>query len=175
MAEPDRLKQRLVMCFGLALIAMFVISCGSGEGDASAEKYLTDLERIMMEADEEFQPLAEEFSRAEFESEAAEIEATRTFYGEDAEIVKGVFDRAADLNPPPELEADHEEFVSAGHGLAETIAGISDEMAGVESVAAMNELIESSIGESVSRNDAACLKLQTYANTHGVDVDLNCT
>jgi hypothetical protein len=156
-----------------ATVVMIVTGCG-GEGEANAENYLADLSELMMEADEEFSPLSEELRRTEFDSEAAEIEATQRFYDQDSEIMKRLFDDVGELRPPPDLEGDHEEYVSAGHGLAEVIAQISNDLSAVKTVAEMNKLIESSLSQPVGRFHDACRQLQTYASIHDVGVDLDC-
>jgi len=157
-----------------ALTVTLFVGCGSDDDSSTADEYLLELQSAFDRADVRFQPLTETINQ-DFGSESEEITAWREFFAADLEILNDLLDEIRNLNPPGELEDEHQQLVEGGDELVQAISETRDDIGDVTSKAELEELLESpALDERTNRFDSACIQLQQAADSRGIEVDLDC-
>ena len=172
------MKRRVLpLAFIAALLLAFgaiAVACGGGGEPLALDEYFQRLAKVFADADERFEALTDQCAE-DFESEEAEIEATRCFFDASVLVFRDALDETDDLDPPAEAEAAHEELVNAGADLAQFIGEFGEQLADTESASELEELFgEESFVDIGERYEEACLDLEEIARENDIDVDLDC-
>ncbi len=174
------MKLRLFALFliAAALLAL-VAACGGGgggDGGLTLEEYFQQLDAIADDADKRFEALNRDlFPEEGFDSEEEEVEANRASVDGAIAIDRDILDALNGIDPPPQAELAHDEFVAAVSQLLEVIRNVSDQLEDVDSASELDEVfVASGIEAAGDRSEQACFALQDVAVANGIDVDLTC-
>lgn len=162
-----------------ATASLLIAACGDGDDSMSLEEYLQAVEAQLQQADEASEAV---FDDPEFTEIAT---GTGELTDDDRDVVRAALERIAgafddfieevdSLNPPGDLEEEHEEFVAAYRSLQEQFE--SQILTRVDEAATVEELDQSfaALGDAGERTNAACSALQSAADEEDVAVSLNC-
>ena len=157
------MKLRLSLLLGATLLVLGIIAAGcDGDGELTLEEYFQRLDELNDDAEERFDAFEEESNSVE-----DEIEALRDFYNTRGSIFRDFIDAVDDIDPPPEAEEAHKEFVQAGEDFGDVFVRFAD----VESASELEELNNDPEVIAVSeRFEQACFKLREIADTRGIDL-----
>lgn len=178
------MKPRLFVSLfvGVLLLALSMVAgaCGGGSGgsggggELTLEEYFQRLEVVASDYDQRGDALFESFGE-EFDSEEEQIRATQEFWIEFLVLLEEFVGDLADVDPPSEVEASHEESVDAG---AQMLKAFREFVDGVTQAESLTELAEGfddiELDAAGDRFEQACVELQGIADDNGIDVDLEC-
>lgn len=161
-------------------LSAVIAACGGDGGGMDAQAYLEALDDRLNQADDESEAL---FNDPEFVRVASSSgplsEADREIARDALESVAATFDSfladVEDLDPPEELQEEHDELLSAYRALdeqfSELVLGRVDD---AETIDDINQAFDDLAAAAGERTSSACLAMQAEAEVNGVDVDLNC-
>ncbi len=169
-------KAWLAFLAGLGLaVAALANACGGGGGGLSAEEYFRKLEAIANETQQQesaAQPSEEEAANLTLdEQKETGIELLNAF----ASITDDAAKKTDELNPPNDIQEEHDNLVAEAQNLAQTLSDFAAEAEdippeGVEEFFNSRVFVQSTFAAF----DQACLALQQIADDEGVGVNLNC-
>jgi hypothetical protein len=147
--------------------------------ELSAEDYFAQLDQVLETAD-----AATEAAQTEVDAALAaaqdldtEIAAIQSYLATELEVFSDAIGRLDALNPPDDLEGDHDDFLAAIMDAASAASDLQFELDGAATDEEANILVgdfEETILEITERSDAACSNLQAAADAAAIAVDLNC-
>lgn len=156
------------------------VACGGDGGGMDAQTYLEALDDRLSQADDESEEL---FNDPEFVRVAS---GTGPLSNEDREIARNALESVAatfdsfladveDLDPPEELQEEHDELVAAYRELDQQFSDIVlSQVDDAETIDDINQAFDELTTAAGERTSAACLAMQAEAEVNDVDVDLNC-
>lgn len=179
--KPSRFSLPLMAALLLALTTI-AAACAGGGDEPTLEEYFRQLEARVDERERQFDALQEEFTPDE---EGApdlssgevlqQIDAVRRFYEASGPIFGDFVEAVDGIDPPPEVENPHEEFVAAGAAVLDLFLDFTGRLADVESVVELGALFnDPGLDAASARYGQACSNLQGIADDNGIDVDLQC-
>ena len=155
---------------GVIGIALLFVACGGdddGGGDTplSLEAYFDRVEELGADVDRRQDDLDE----PEGTSEAS------GFFDDQAKILEDNLDDMRDLNPPSEVAAAHNTFVSSLDDFAKATRKLADDLDDVDDDDEFFEVLgESDFIEVQPDFVVACEALQAAATSNGITVSLSC-
>lgn len=166
---------------------------GGGEDDAtdspvipsnlgvelSAQDYFTELDETFAEADAATEEALSDLESARTAAQDldSEIAAIQAYLATELEVFSDAIGRLDVLNPPDDLERDHDDFLAAILDAANAASDLQFELDDVETDEEANALVgefEETVLAITERSDAACFNLQAAADAQSIDVDLDC-
>jgi hypothetical protein len=147
-------------------------ACG-GSDTLTLEEYFEELEELENEADERSTEIEEEAD--EIFGSAEDFDEIRGDFQDFIDDIRGVFedflDGVRDLNPPEEVEEDHDEAVEAFEAVLDEFDGLKES---VDDADSFEDIDSEAFDEADAQLTEACEKLQAAADDNDIDVDLNC-
>lgn len=164
-----------------AIGGVIAMACGGDDdgGELSLEEYFAELEALDTEFEQRTDALDAQLNQGmesvDPEDLDAVVEVFSGFLDDAVETVADFVDGLDGLNPPPEVETEHEAAVDAGRTVVEEFERLTDDVADFDSVAdfiAMEE--EPGFTDASDDFDQACFDLQDIADENDIDIELNC-
>ena len=170
--SPLALIIALLLAFGVIAVACDGSSGGGGE-PLTLDEYFQRLEALSVEAVERSEALGEDIAEETSStlSEEERLEVIRKFLDATLPITEDFVDRIRDLNPPTEIEDEHNRALEAHADVLSVLTEYLNEHPEVESESELQALFTNPAFE---RFVAACLALQEIADENSIDVDLDC-
>ena len=162
----------------LAVLA-FAGAC-RGSGGLSLEEYFKRLDEIDNRSGERTDALQSQFDLIsdETRTDQERIDAAQSTFPEFATILDEFLESLDKLEPPKEVQADHEEAVEAGREAFTFFDDIAADVAGAESLAELDQALSVlNSSEASAANQGltdACISLQKRADDDNIDVNLEC-
>ncbi len=176
-----RLFAPLFVAAALLALGSIAAACG-GDDKLTLEEYFEQAQVISDDSDEEFEALYADFpdeDDEEFFSNEENLSVIKDFAARFPVIFRDTLNDVEALDPPPEVEDAHDEFLAAGRDLLTLFEGLTSPVEEAESVSEVEELF--GIGEEDPEIEAAdqrfmdaCLALEGIADDNGVVVDFDC-
>ena len=168
---------RLLLLAATALLAAFALACNDAGGGETLtlEQYFAEMERISNEAGDAIDEL-----ESPDLSEDAAFEDARDYFADFLGTVAGATEDAIDdmrgLDPPDEVQDEHDRFVDALDELPAISRDLEDQVAGAETQEEFDEIVSASdpfesVGGEIT---VACQDLQQIAEDNSIEVDLEC-
>lgn len=151
---------------------------GGSDASADLEGYFAEVTQIALRTDTKLELIGSDLQNATFANDAEEIAATQDGFQQAGEALELAILDFADLDPPPEAEDAHAEFIEKLQAAlvvqSEFLADMQDVTTSVE-LDALAETYNPDLAETDADFDQACLVLQGIADDNGIDADLRCT
>jgi hypothetical protein len=185
----------LMRVHALLLLASAVVvtsaACGDDD-DSSGATTQTSTEETAVALSDYFMELDEIFEEADRNTEQAQtiiasvptgaplqnrVAALDDFLSETERIFDRAVERLEELDAPPEVSEDHEEFLDAVHDASIIAAGLQDRLPEVASEADAEDLVtefDEELAPVLASADDACFSLQEVADSNDIDVNLSC-
>ena len=153
---------------------------GTPRATASAdlEAYFAEFEQIALRTDDKLEQIGSDLQNATFASDAEEIAATQNGLQQSGETIERATLDISDLDPPPEAEDAHADFIEKLQAVLQLQARLLTDTEDVSTSAELDALVESyntDLSDADAEFDSACVALQGIADDHGIDADLRCT
>jgi hypothetical protein len=147
--------------------------------ELTLEEYFTAIDGIFEAADSATDEAQTDLDAALAAEQplADQIEAIQDYLATELEVFSDAIGRLDVMNPPDELEADHDDFLQAVMDATGAASGLQFALQDVETEEEATELIdnfEATVTEATGRSDQACFNLQAVADANNIDVDLDC-
>lgn len=143
----------------------------------SAEEYLQGLEASVRSVDEQVVELQDEaFVDIDDTSTDEELlAASRVYYPQYSDVIEGFLDDMGALDPPPELEGVHTDYMEAGDAFAGVLSEAAEQvLAATTREDLVDAFVEADATAASERLTQACFDAQAIADEQAISVDLNC-
>lgn len=174
------MKIGLLARSSMLILAAAVVTgaCSSDSDPLTLEEYIAEFEAIDIEVDSQIEALFADFPDDEEElTDEANLEYFKDIVAGFPRIVGDAIDSTKDLDPPPELEAAHDELIETGEDVVdafEEAAEIMDEAETMAELEERNAEFEPAIDRAEAAFDAACLAIVDIAIANDIDVSVTC-
>ena len=152
---------------------------GDGNGaSADLDDYFTEVSKIALRTDTKLEQVGSDLQNATFADDAEEIATTQDAFQQVGETLELAILDFADLDPPPEAEDAHAEFIEKLQAALIVQSQFLADMEDLTTSAELDALAEEynpDLAETDADFDEACLALQGIADGNGIDADLRCT
>ena len=145
---------------------------GNGGAELTLEEYFQELQDLAVEFDERGTEVGDKFDDPSVETDEDAINATRDFLDGSLVVLTDFVDGLEGLNPPAEVQEEHDAAVTAGQAMVTLFEGLVEDAADAESAADLESLFEPLMNEEAF--SAACIDLQAAADEAGIHIDLRC-
>jgi hypothetical protein len=159
----------------LVCLAALTAACGGGNGPLTLEKYFQELLSLNQIAEQQGADLEADLDAGlQDASDAESVIAYRAFFNETIPLARELASDLRDLDPPPEIEMAHNEFVADFEDLVEAFEAAVSDLDTVGTRGEVEQLITDRIASAAVAGREACLNLQEIAHDNGIGVDLEC-
>ena len=149
----------------------------NGDGD-TLPGYFAAFQRISEDADNATKEAEEQLNDADSGTPLGERLSTFDAYlAERDTIVSETIDRLKGLSVPASAAGDHQDFIDGVRESVDVLNALRNDLTGITTDGQMNDRLarfDSDIDAAVDKADAACLALQTIADTEEIAIDLAC-
>jgi hypothetical protein len=182
LGKARRVVMRIRLFVPLSIAALVLalgtmaVGCGDDE-ELSLEEYFQQGELIGDNATARIEALDVDAFEGEFASEEDQVTAMRGSFDSMAAIIRETVDEFKDLDPPPEAEDAHGDFVGAVGAQEELFDNLVDSLAEAQSVSEVTELLGEfgvELEPVLADIEEACSTLQGIADANGIDADMKC-
>lgn len=162
------------------LLAIGAIACGGKS--LTFEEYSQRHEALTSEAAERSQVVEEDFDEETASADTVDelLVALRGYYNATLPIFEDIANGMKDLNPPAEIEDEHDALVEASADRRDSLQDLLVELADVESASELQDLFTEFGADRhflyriFLRLESSCLTLQDAATENSIDLDLDC-
>lgn len=170
---------KLALAAVAIILAALAISCGDGSDTLTLEEYFAEFEAMDADADAQFeeafaQLFPEDIDEEVFFSDDANLPLVKEVITAFPRITAELLARASDLDPPSEVEEEHDEMIAALEELLaafeEGVDTLDDAETFVEFDELSDELDTTLLTPAEDRVDQACLDVVAVGDANGFDV-----
>jgi hypothetical protein len=164
-----------------ALLAVMAVAAGcKGSGGLSLEDYLKRIEEADNQSSERYDALRDQLDLLADQSapDQERIDAAQSAVPEFASILDDFLAALEALDPPSEVEKEHEEALAAGEATSELFDDVATQVGNAESLIELDQALQPLNGPAYIAADerftGSCLALQATADLNKIDVNLDC-
>ena len=170
-----------LLAISATVLLVFAFGCSDSSDALSLDEYFAEFEAIDADVDAQFEAAFEEAfvgfeDEEDFFADEANLPALKEITATFPRILGDAIDRMKVLNPPSEVETEHDNLIDAGDNLVvafEEGVDVIEEAETLEEVDAFLEL-SPTIDAAEAVFDAACLDLVAVGEANGVTVNVTC-
>ena len=165
----------------LAFLLAISVGCSDSSDTLTLEEYFVEFEAIDADVDAQFEeafaifPEDEDFE-AFFEDDA-NVPALKDFTAALPVIIGDAIDRMKALDPPSEVETEHDNLIDAGEDLVGAFEEGNELIQDAETMAEFdfqNSEVEATVDGAETAFDEACFDLVDVGEANGITIDVSC-
>ena len=158
----------------LAVLLTVSVACGGGGHGVSGEDYVTQIQRVSVNAHIQERGLAKELQRRlkHAGSQARRLEALKVYADQSARLYQDIVDALKELQPPDEVATAQERYEGAWQGQLDLVVGLRDAGFGVHDL--LDNLDGKAFESAAAETKTRCEQLQEAVSADGAGVDLAC-
>ena len=171
---------RFAFSAAIALAAMAVAAGCNGGGGLSLEEYLKRVDELDNQSGERTDALSDRLNLISDESASDQerIDAAQSAIPEFVSILDDFLSGLKALDPPSDVQQEHEESLAAGEATFDVFDGVATQVGNAESIPELDQALSVLNSDEYTAADQrftdACLALQATADENKIDVDLSC-
>ena len=166
---------RRLLVLGTVALAFVATAC-SGGSDLTLEQYFDKLHGLQTSFEQKGKDLQAELQTKVqgITTDAEGLPLFKGFLEDSLTAVDGLVDDLEAIDPPGEVQSQHQDFITAGKAIRDAAAdviGRFDEFTSVDEVA---QLFTTDLADIGQQGTDACNALQSVADDNDINVDLSC-
>jgi hypothetical protein len=158
----------------LASVLIVAAACGGGGHGVSGEDYVTQIERVSVNAHIQERGLAKDLQRRlkHAGSQARRLEALKAYADQSARLYEDIVGALKGLQPPDEIVSAQEGYEAAWQDQLDLIVKLRDAGFGVHDL--LDNLDGKAFVNAAAATRSRCKQLQEAVSADGAGVDLAC-
>jgi hypothetical protein len=158
----------------LAAVLTLAVACGGGGNGVAGEDYVTQIQRVSVNAHIQEHGLAKDLQRRlkHAGSQAEKLEALKVFADQSARLYHDVVDALKGLTPPGETATAQDRYEAAWQDQLDLIVGLRDAGFGVHDF--LDNLDSRGFRNATEATRNRCEQLQQAVSADAAGVDLAC-
>ena len=165
----------------LAFLLAISVGCSDSSDTLTLDEYFAEFEAIDADVDAEFEAAFAVFPEDEdfeaFLEDDGNVPAVKEFTAALPVIIGDAIDRVEALDPPSEVETEHDNLIDAGDDLVVAFEEGNELIQDAETMAEFdfqNSEVEATVDAAQAAFDEACLDLVAVGEANGVTVNVTC-
>ena len=161
-------------CYLLAAVLILAVACGDGGNGVAGEDYVTQIQRVSVNAHIQEDGLAKDLQRRlkHAGSQAERLEALKVFADQSARLYQDVIDALKGLDPPDDAATAQNGYEAAWQDQLDLILGLRDGRFGVHDF--LDNLDGKGFHSAAKVTRTKCEQLQQAVTADATGVDLAC-
>lgn len=158
----------------LAAVLVLAIACGGDGNGVAGEDYVTQIQRVSVNAHIQERGLAKELQRRlkHAGSQAEKLEALKVFADQSARLYQDIVDALKGLDPPVDTASAQDRYEAAWLDQLDLIVKLRDAGFGVRDF--VDNLESQAFRHATATTRSRCMRLQQAVSADAAGIDLAC-